>query len=65
MEEKMTESIVALVRPERPTIALDTEPTPLEIQRWEDDGGAVLPDARWPTRARCHCGADHRQRAAA
>ena len=26
------------------TTGSDSDPTPLEIQRWEDDGGAVLPD---------------------
>jgi hypothetical protein len=28
--------------------ASSNEPTPLEIQRWEDDGGAVLRDALRP-----------------
>jgi hypothetical protein len=28
----------------------DRGPSPLELQRWEDDGGAVLPDLR-PSRA--------------
>ena len=27
------------------TTGSDRDPTPLEIQRWEDDGGAALPDA--------------------
>lgn len=26
----------------------DDDPTAIEIQRWEDDGGAVLPDATPP-----------------
>jgi hypothetical protein len=43
MEEKMKELIIPLIRPERSPITADTEPTPLEIQRWEDDGGAVPP----------------------
>jgi hypothetical protein len=63
----MTEMIIALPRPDgrRPAIAADTEPTPLDIQRWEDDGGAVLSDARRVARVRCPCGAYRRQRAAA
>jgi hypothetical protein len=62
MEEKMTEFTISFDRPvERQSIiTVETEPTPLEIQRWEDDGGAVLIDARGPTRAHCHCGANHR-----
>ena len=58
----MTELIIALPRPDgrQSTISADTEPTPLEIQRWEDDGGAVLTDTRRPIRSRCHCAADHR-----
>jgi hypothetical protein len=63
MEEKMTKLIISLIRPERPTVTADIEPTPVEIQRWEDDGGAVLPVSQ--RRARCHCAVDHRQRAAA
>ena len=59
----MTELIIPLTRPERPTVTTDIEPTPVEIQRWEDDGGAVLPGSQW--RARRPCAADHRQRAAA
>jgi hypothetical protein len=38
-------------------------PTPLEIQRWEDDGGAVLPDAMPPRqRPRLHRTTDVRIR---
>jgi hypothetical protein len=65
MEEKMTELVIAFTRPERPkpTSRAESDPTALEIQRWEDDGGAPLPA---PSRgARCHCAVDHRQRAAA
>ena len=61
----MTESIILLTQPERPTATAGTEPTPLEIQRWEDDGGAVLTDARRPARARSHCEAGHPQSIAA
>jgi hypothetical protein len=62
MEEKMTELIIPFGRPvERQwTITVETEPTPLEIQRWEDDGGAVLINARRPTRTHCRCDANHR-----
>ena len=59
----MTELIILLIRPERPSVITDIEPTPAEIQRWEDDGGAVLSVPQ--QRVRCHCGANHRQRAAA
>ena len=59
----MTELIISLTRPKRTTVTTDIEPTPVEIQRWEDDGGAVLPASQ--RRARGHCAADHRQRAAA
>jgi len=40
----------------------DRDPTPLEIQRWEDDGGAALPDAM-PSRKRSmrHCAIDEFQ----
>jgi hypothetical protein len=65
MEEKMTELIIPLLQPQRSTITVDTEPTPLEIQRWEDDGGAVLTDARQACRGRCYCGVNHHERAAA
>jgi hypothetical protein len=65
MEEKVTKLMIPLIRPDgwRSPTAADIEPTPLEIQRWEDDGGAVPPV---PARsARCHWGADYRRRAAA
>jgi hypothetical protein len=67
MEEKMTELIIPLSRPigRQLPITAETQPTPLEIQRWEDDGGAVPADAGQRIRSRCHCGADHRERAAA
>ena len=58
----MTELIIPLSRLERPTDTADTEPTPLEIQRWEDDGGAVFSAQQ---RAQGHRSADHRRRAAA
>lgn len=63
----MTDSMILFVRPERrlPTFVADVEPTPLEIQRWEDDGGAVLADTARAARARCRCGGDYRQSAAA
>jgi hypothetical protein len=63
MEEKMKELIVPLIRPEQPAVTAEIEPTPVEIQRWEDDGGAVLPVSQ--QRARCHRGVNHQQRAAA
>ena len=59
----MTELIIPVIRHERSTAAADIEPTPAEIQRWEDDGGAPLPMSQ--RHARCHCTADLRQRAAA
>jgi hypothetical protein len=39
-EEMMNQLIISLTRRDsrRPMIAADTDPTPLEIQRWEDDG---------------------------
>ena len=58
----MTQLIIPLSRLEGPTDTSDTEPTPVEIQRWEDDGGAVFSAQQ---RAQGHCSADHRQRAAA
>jgi hypothetical protein len=63
MEEKMKELIIPLIQFERPTVTADIGPTPVEIQRWEDDGGAVLPSPQ--RRASCHCAVDHRRRAAA
>jgi hypothetical protein len=59
----MTELIIPLTRPERPTRTAGIEPTPAEIQRWEDDGGAVLPAPQ--RHKRCRCAVDHRHRAAA
>jgi hypothetical protein len=61
----MTELMIPLPEPQRPTISRDTEPTPLEIQRWEDDGGAALTDERRPRQSHCYCGDDNRERAAA
>lgn len=59
----MKELIVPLIRPERPAVTADNEPTPVELRRWEDDGVAVLPTPQ--RRGYCHRAVDQRQRAAA
>jgi hypothetical protein len=41
------------------------EPTPLEIQRWEDDGGAILPDRAKRRRVECEEDLPHLERSAA
>ena len=54
----MTNLIFPLtVRDQRSTgtsfASLGHEPTPLEIQRWEDDGGATLPEESRRRRIEC------------
>ena len=44
MERNVTHSLFR-------TTGSDSDPTPFEIQRWEDDGGAVLTDVM-PSRKR-------------
>jgi hypothetical protein len=44
MERKMTKLLIECPKPMARTASHVHGPTPAEIQRWEDDGGAILPD---------------------
>jgi hypothetical protein len=70
MERKMTNLIFPLtVRDQRSTGTSfgspGHEPTPLEIQRWEDDGGAILPEQSRRRRIECEETCTHLHRSAA
>ena len=59
----MTELIIPWTRlgPAADNHTPDIESTPVEIQRWEEDGGAVLADTTRRAQARCQCGAEYNQ----
>jgi hypothetical protein len=65
MERKVTNSFINHPNQKPRSGAHDHAPTAAEIQRWEDDGGAILPDQPQRIRGDCSCEAGDWRRAAA
>jgi hypothetical protein len=46
MERNVTELPIDYLRPEACCVSSNHGPTPIEIQRWDDNGGAIPPDLK-------------------